>query len=42
MRDDASPVASRAVGGGFSSVVIIVVGIANLLAGRFSMAVSNY
>jgi hypothetical protein len=35
-------VLAGAVGGGFSSVVIIVLGIANLLADGFSMAVSNY
>jgi VIT1/CCC1 family predicted Fe2+/Mn2+ transporter len=35
-------VVAGAVGGGFSSVVIIVLGIANLLADGFSMAVSNY
>src|SRR3712207_5732700 len=35
-------VVSGAVGAGFSSVVIIVLGVANLLADGFSMAVSNY
>lgn len=35
-------VVAGAVGGGFSSVVIIVLGVANLLADGFSMAVSNY
>jgi VIT1/CCC1 family predicted Fe2+/Mn2+ transporter len=35
-------VVSAAVGGGFSSVVIVVLGLANLLADGFSMAVGNY
>jgi VIT1/CCC1 family predicted Fe2+/Mn2+ transporter len=35
-------VVAGAVGGGFSGVVIIVLGFANLLADGFSMAVSNY
>ena len=35
-------VVAGAVGGGFSGVVIIVLGMANLLADGFSMAVSNY
>jgi len=35
-------VVTGAVGGGFSSDVIIVLGFANLLADGFSMAVSNY
>ena len=35
-------VISAAVGGGFSSVVIIVLGLANLLADGLSMAVGNY
>lgn len=35
-------VVAGAVGGGFSSLVIIVLGFANLLADGFSMAVSNY
>lgn len=35
-------VVAAAVGGGFSNVVIIVLGVANLLADGFSMAVSNY
>lgn len=35
-------VVSAAVGGGFSSMVVIVLGLANLVADGFSMAVSNY
>jgi VIT1/CCC1 family predicted Fe2+/Mn2+ transporter len=35
-------VVAGAVGGGFSGLVIIVLGFANLLADGFSMAVSNY
>ncbi len=35
-------VVAGAVGGGFSSLVVIVLGLANLLADGFSMAVSNY
>ena len=35
-------VVSAAVGGGFSNLVIIVLGLANLLADGFSMAVGNY
>ena len=35
-------VVAGAVGGGFSHLVIIVLGIANLVADGFSMAVSNY
>ncbi len=35
-------VVAGAVGGGFSNVVVIVLGVANLLADGFSMAVSNY
>jgi VIT1/CCC1 family predicted Fe2+/Mn2+ transporter len=35
-------VVSAAVGGAFSSLVIIVLGLANLLADGFSMAVGNY
>ncbi|NND71693.1 MAG: hypothetical protein HKN43_08940 [Rhodothermales bacterium] len=35
-------VVAGAVGGGFSSLVIIVLGIANLLADGFSMAIGNY
>ncbi|MFP4163858.1 MAG: VIT1/CCC1 transporter family protein [Chitinispirillaceae bacterium] len=35
-------VAAGAVGGGFSATVIVVLGLANLLADGFSMAVSNY
>lgn len=35
-------VVAGAAGGGFSSGVVIVLGIANLLADGFSMAVSNY
>ncbi len=35
-------VAAGALGGGFSSAVVIVLGFANLLADGFSMAVSNY
>lgn len=35
-------VVSGAVGGGFSSLVILVLGFANLIADGFSMAVSNY
>jgi vacuolar iron transporter family protein len=35
-------VVAGAVGAGFSSVVIIVLGIANLLADGFSIAASNY
>jgi vacuolar iron transporter family protein len=35
-------VVSGAVGGGFGSVVVIVLGFANLVADGFSMAVSNY
>src|SRR5262245_16157302 len=35
-------VVSAAVGGGFSSLVVIVLGLANLLADGFSMAVGNY
>lgn len=35
-------VVAGAVGAGFSSVVIVVLGFANLLADGFSMAVSNY
>lgn len=35
-------VVAGAVGGGFSSLVVIVLGFANLLADGFSMAVSNY
>lgn len=35
-------VVSGAIGGGFSTVVIIVLGFANLLADGFSMGVSNY
>jgi len=35
-------VAAAATGGGFSSVTIIVLGIANLIADGLSMAVSNY
>ena len=31
-----------AVGGGFSEIVVIVLGFANLLADGFSMAVSDY
>lgn len=35
-------VVAGAVGGGFSSIVVIVLGFANLIADGFSMAVSNY
>jgi VIT1/CCC1 family predicted Fe2+/Mn2+ transporter len=35
-------VVAAAVGAGFSSIVIIVLGFANLLADAFSMAISNY
>lgn len=35
-------VAAGAMGGGFTSTVIVVLGLANLLADGFSMAVSNY
>jgi vacuolar iron transporter family protein len=35
-------VVAGAVGGGFSEIVVIVLGFANLLADGFSMAVSNY
>jgi VIT1/CCC1 family predicted Fe2+/Mn2+ transporter len=35
-------VVAGAVGGGFSGMVVIVLGFANLLADGFSMAVSNY
>ena len=35
-------VVAGAVGGGFSSLVVVVLGFANLLADGFSMAVSNY
>jgi VIT1/CCC1 family predicted Fe2+/Mn2+ transporter len=35
-------VVAGAVGGGFSGLVVIVLGFANLLADGFSMAVSNY
>lgn len=35
-------VVAGAVGGGFSTIVVIVLGFANLLADGFSMAVSNY
>ena len=35
-------VAAGAVGGGFSEIVVIVLGFANLLADGFSMAISNY
>jgi vacuolar iron transporter family protein len=35
-------VVAGAVGGGFSQIVVIVLGFANLLADGFSMAVSNY
>lgn len=35
-------VVSGAIGAGFSSIVVIVLGFANLLADGFSMAVSNY
>jgi VIT1/CCC1 family predicted Fe2+/Mn2+ transporter len=35
-------VVAGAVGGGFSSLVVIVLGFANLIADGFSMAVSNY
>lgn len=35
-------VVAGAVGGGFSTIVIIVLGFANLVADGFSMAVSNY
>jgi len=35
-------VVTGAIGGGFSSVVVIVLGFANLIADGFSMAVSNY
>jgi VIT1/CCC1 family predicted Fe2+/Mn2+ transporter len=35
-------VVSGAAGGGFSSLVVIVLGIANLIADGFSMAVGNY
>jgi vacuolar iron transporter family protein len=35
-------VVAGAVGSGFTSVVIIVLGVANLLADGFSMAASNY
>ncbi|HKJ45276.1 MAG TPA: VIT1/CCC1 transporter family protein [Balneolales bacterium] len=35
-------VVSGAIGGGFSSLVIIVLGFANVIADGFSMAVSNY
>lgn len=35
-------VVAGAVGGGFSSLVILVLGFANLIADGFSMAVSNY
>lgn len=35
-------IVTGAVGAGFSSLVIVVLGIANLLADGFSMAVSNY
>lgn len=35
-------VVAGAVGGGFSTLVVIVLGLANLLADGFSMAVSNY
>lgn len=35
-------VVAGAVGGGFSSLVVLVLGFANLLADGFSMAVSNY
>jgi vacuolar iron transporter family protein len=35
-------IVATAVGGGFSEIVVIVLGFANLLADGFSMAVSNY
>ena len=35
-------VVAGAVGGGFPSIVVVVLGFANLLADGFSMAVSNY
>jgi VIT1/CCC1 family predicted Fe2+/Mn2+ transporter len=35
-------VVAGAVGGGFSEIVVIVLGFANVLADGFSMAVSNY
>jgi VIT1/CCC1 family predicted Fe2+/Mn2+ transporter len=35
-------VVAGAVGGGFSDVVVVVLGVANLVADGFSMAVSNY
>jgi len=35
-------VVAGAVGGGFSSLVVVVLGFANLLADGFSMAISNY
>ena len=35
-------IVAAAVGGGFSEIVVIVLGFANLLADDFSMAVSNY
>jgi len=35
-------VVAAGVGGGFSSVVIVILGFANLLADGFSMAISNY
>lgn len=35
-------VVAGAIGGGFSNVVVIILGMANLLADGFSMAVSNY
>lgn len=38
----AAAVVAGAVGGGFTPIVVIVLGFANLLADGFSMAASNY